>query len=377
MRIAVDIRCLMDGRRTGVEEYTIEMIRALARAFPADEFLLFANSRKEAYLPEFPESNVKVRRFRYPNKLFNIFLKFFGYPKLDELMERPDAFFLPAFRLAPTSGRCPVVLTLHDLSFVRHPEYFSPSRRLWHILMDPRRLSHAADRVIAVSEATARDAADLYGIRADKIRVVPSGLSAAFLEGPSSAERKEEVRKRYGLPPSFILFLGTIEPRKNMRGLVAAYGIARKRGYTQKLVIAGIRGWIGKDFERCLVASEYAADIIVTGFIEDEDKPALYELADVFVYPSFYEGYGFPPLESLARGTPVVTSYNSSLPEVAGELAYLANPYDPAEIGAVICEALAAGKNSLPRLCAPPSWDAAARATMAVIKEAVERKKCG
>lgn len=336
MRVGVDIRCLMDGRRTGVEEYTLHLLRAMIAAAPQHTFVLFANSRKPMRLPALEGANVEVRTFHYPNGLFNISLKILQRPTLDTLIGGADVFFVPSVRLAPLSTACPLVLTVHDLSFVRHPEFFSRERRRWHRLMEPQALVRRASAILTPSTATGRDVERLYAIPSSRIRVVYSGLPMAA--EPPTALDLQRVRALYGLPEEFLLFVGTLEPRKNIDSLLAAYAWLRQKGHSHALVLAGVRGWIDTAFVRRVETHPFTQDIHLTGGIADADKSALYQLADLFVYPSFYEGFGFPPLEALSVGTPVVTSYNSAIPEIVGPWASLVNPSDPQELAAVLSE---------------------------------------
>jgi len=380
MRIGVDVRCLIEGRRTGVEEYTLGVLRAMVAAAPEDRFVLFANSRAPMRLPVFSSSNVEMRVFSVPNKLLNLSLKVARYPKLDVLARGVEVFFVPVFRLAPLSFKCPLVLTVHDLSFVRHPDFFSRKRRLWHALMEPERLALSARRLIAVSAATARDAQVLYGVSKDRISVIPSGIPAAMRPLPDNDPRLLAARQRYGLPERFILFLGTLEPRKNLDGLLEAYRVVREAGLPHALVLAGVRGWIPDAFFARIGEHPYAADIKLTGFVEDEDKPAVYRLAELFVYPSFYEGFGFPPLEALACGTPVVTSFNSAIPEIVGGFGTaLVNPYDPEELAAVIIERLREHLGVAPEVSANTremySWERAGSETLRVLRDAAMGKE--
>lgn len=375
MRIGVDVRCLMDGKRTGVEEYTLGVLRAMIAEAPQDRFLLFANSRSPMRLPAFSSPNVEMRVYSVPNKLLNLSLKVARSPALDRLAGGVDVFFVPAFRLAPLSADCPLVLTVHDLSFVRYQGLFSRKRRLWHALMEPKRLARKARRLIAVSAATARDAAALYGIAERTISVIPSGIPSAMCPLPADDPRLLAARKRYRLPERFILFLGTLEPRKNLDGLLAAYRAIREAGFPHALVLAGIRGWISDAFFDRVRRHPYAEDVRLTGFVEDEDKPAVYRLAELFVYPSFYEGFGFPPLEALACGTPVVTSYNSAIPEIVGDFGtVLINPYDPEELARVVLEKLSEPSRVAPEvskdLREQYSWERAGRETLRVLKDA-------
>lgn len=375
MRIGVDIRCLMDGGRTGVEEYTLSVLNSMLSQNTTDTFVLFANSRKPMCLPKFDAPNVEWRTFSYPNKIFNFMLKVFRWPKIDQLAGGLDVLLVPSVRLAPCSGGCPSVVVFHDLSYVRHPEYFSWQRRVWHRLMEPKSLAQNAKKIIAVSKTTADDLWDLYGVPAEKVAVVFSGVHRNFRHIDAWADEAKAVRARYNLPENFVLFLGTVEPRKNISGLVSAYEEIRRKGAKEKLVIAGVRGWVKESFFERVKASEFADDIILTGFVKDADKPALYSAARLFVYPSFYEGFGFPPLEALLCGVPVITSYNSAIPEIVGRWATLINPYDPNELSAIMLEALKK-ENKIPESAMKEifekyDWERAGEMTWDVLKEAV------
>lgn len=376
MRIGVDVRCLMDGGRTGVEEYTLGVLRAMLALNEEDTFVLFANSQKPTHLPAFASPRVELRAFAYPNKLFNASLRILRRPRLDRLLGDVAVLFVPSVRLVPVSATCPVVATFHDLSFVRHPAYFSRQRRTWHILMEPRRLARAARTIIAVSRATARDVETLYGISPERVRVVYSGIGDQMRPLLRESEGALFARARYKLPPRFLLFLGTLEPRKNLLGLLDAYTAARRSGVEHHLVLAGVRGWIGEEFFDRVRKNPYTRDIHFTGFVDDADKPALYALADAFVYPSFYEGFGFPPLEALACGTPVVTSYNAAIPEVAGAWATLVNPHDSSELSAVLLEHLSSPQRVPEEVSAAVrsayTWRRAGGETLAILRAAAQ-----
>lgn len=374
MRIGVDVRCLMDGTRTGVEEYALHVLRALMAQAPTDAFLLFANSRRHMRLPAFAGNNVRVRTFAYPNALFNLSLKFLRVPTLDGLLGDIDVFFAPAFRLVPLRAACPLVLTVHDLSFVRFPEFFSTERRVWHRLMEPQGLARRATRLIAVSETTARDLTALYGVDPRRIHVVPSGIPHDMRHPPALDRHSKATSARYGLRQPYVLFLGTLEPRKNLDGLLRAYAAVRRAGFPHFLVLAGVRGWIPEAFFERVSRHPFADGIILTGFVAEADKPHVYSEADLFVYPSFYEGFGFPPLEALACGTPVVTSVASAIPEVAGEWVTLVSPADPEELAMAMIERLRyktpvpAGVSAAVREAY--AWEHSAHETLHVLREA-------
>lgn len=360
MRVAIDVRSLMEGRLSGVEVYTIQLLKALTAASTETEWKLFYNALWPVAMPEF--SNVTWCPFRWPNKVFNAAQYMLALPTWDTLVEA-DVFFMPNVRLMPLTPQTPLVVTAHDLSFERFPEFYSPKRRLWHHLMRPRELFGRADHIIAVSEATRRDLMELYDIEEARISVIYSGVSLE--EGVGG------VRDWRVLPERFILYLGTLEPRKNVVSLVEAFS-AIAEAIPQDLVIAGLPGWLLEPLERAIRTSPVRARIHQIGFVPDYLKASLYRAADLFVYPSFYEGFGFPPLEALLAGTPVVTAYNSALPEVVGEWATLIDPYKPAELAAVVQELLQrpapVTAETQAQIRERFSWNKTARATLDILK---------
>lgn len=381
MKIGIDVRCLAEGKRTGVEEYTLALLRELFERDRDNEYVLFFNAWKSS-APDFSWAtkypHVSVKAFRFPNKLLNLALWYFRWPKLDRLVGGTDIFFLPNLNFAAVSSRSRLVVTAHDLSFELFPETFSWKQRLWHYFVNFRGLIRRADRVIAVSHSTRDDLMTEYGVLGKKIRVVPSGVGEQFRPFSRNDAHLLSVKEKYRLPYRFLLYLGTFEPRKNILSIVRAYEALRKTGHPAAerlfLVLAGGTGWKDTPLFEEIGKSPYKEDILFPGFIEDGDKAALYNLASVFVYPSFYEGFGFPPLEALGCGVPVITSHSSSLPEVVGEAAVLVDPYQPDELRLALEKVLSEkgfgeslrGKG-LERAKAFP-WHKTAEATVAVFR---------
>jgi glycosyltransferase involved in cell wall biosynthesis len=330
---------LADGKRTGVEEYTLALLAGLFELDYENEYVLFFNAWKKA-VPDFgwatKYSNVTLKVFHFPNKLLNLSLWYLHFPKLDRLVGGTDVFFLPNLNFAAVSAKTKLVVTAHDLSFEFFPETFSWKRRVWHFLINFRNLALSADKIIAVSQSTKDDLMVCYGLPEKKIAVIPSGVGEQFHVMSRNDGELMRVQKKYHLPYKFVLSLETFEPRKNILSLIRSYEALQdlKNSIFDKysLVIAGTRGWKDGEIFSAIANSPYKEKIILPGFIADEDKPALYNLASVFVYPSFYEGFGFPPLEAMACGTPVIASHSSSLPEVVGEAGVLIDPYQPEEL---------------------------------------------
>lgn len=347
MRIGIDIRCLVEGRRTGVEEYTINLLTHLFAVDKKNDYVLFLNSfSRPAFDPGlFKEyKNVSVKTFRFPNKLLNFCLWYFRWPKIDILLGGADILFFPNIIFAAASSGTRIIQTFHDLSFEICPETFSFKRRLWHSFVNPGGLARRADRIIAVSESTADDLVDIYKIDRNKIKIIYSAAPPGFSKIDRNDPKMVALRKKYGLPYKFILFLGTVEPRKNIGSLVRAFNEIKKYVHPEiekvRLVIAGSRGWKQSQIQDEIEKSPFRQDIILPGFIAEEDKPYVYNLATVFVYPSFYEGFGFPPLEAMSCGVPVVASNNSSLPEIVGDAGILVDPDRPDELARAIKELL-------------------------------------
>jgi len=339
MRIGIDARCLMDGRRTGVEEYTINLLKGLFCQDNGNEYVLFLNSFKKinadlSWLEKYP--NVKLKIFRFPNKLLSLFFWYWHWPKIDKLLGGVDIFFMPNISFAAVSDKARLVLTVHDLSFEHCSETFSWKRKLWHLFINPKELIQRADKITTISNSTKNDLVDFYGVNEKKITVIYNGISNEFSVINRNNLKLVQIKEKYKLPYRFILFLGVIEPRKNIIGLIRAYNILRKAEGDKlgeyKLVIAGAEGWKSKRIFSEIKKSPFRRDIIFVGTVNSKDKPAFYNLASIFVYPSFFEGFGFPPLEAMKCGVPVITSNVSSLPEIVGEAGILVDPDKPDEI---------------------------------------------
>ncbi len=285
--------------------------------------------------------------------------------------------------LLPRFKRMRTVFTLHDLIFRFFPQHHLPRNRIYLMLAMPLFL-HRSDRIICVSEQTRRDAQRLYHVPDAKLRVIYEGVDLRFhrVTDPAALNR---ARERYQLPERFILAVGTIEPRKNLSTLFEAYATLLQAGDAPSsivngqssigLVVAGKQGWLVESTLQAVRARGLEGKVQFTGYVADEDLPALYTLAKVFAFPSVYEGFGLPPLEALACGTPVVCSNASSLPEVMGDAGLLVSPTDAQAWMLALGRALtdASLRRDLakrgPRQAARFTWADAARRTRAVYDE--------
>ena len=347
MKIGIDIRCLMSSTRTGVAEYAYELLNAILKIDKTNQYWLFYNSHTDVteHTPLWSQGNIHYVATRWPNKLFNASIKILGWPKLDKLISQRsklDYFFSPNLNFTALSKDTKHILTVHDLSFKFYPQFFSIKQKLWHWAVGPKKQCQQAGTIFTPSENTKRDIIDYYQIPPEKIKVTPGAVSEIF---SNPITDKETVKQKYNLPNKFILFLGAVEPRKNIIGLIEAFELAlaspklSEGGYS--LVIAGSgRGWKNKKIYARALASPLRDKIEFIGYVDAEDKPALYSLSELFVYPSFYEGFGFPVLEAMACGVPVITSNRSSLPEITNQAAYLVNPNRPAELAEAMIKML-------------------------------------
>lgn len=369
MQVCLDLSPAVH-HHAGLGRYAYELLLALAKIDPENTYSILYNNPHQAQidptLRSFPHytTTLSYKPWRF-SALLAHFLGFFQ----DRLLPNVDVFHATD-HLLPRFSRIKTVFTLHDLIFLFHPETHKPLNRWFLTLMMPRFL-RAADAIIAVSECTKRDAVRAYGIPEEKITVIYEGVSPRFR--PADPETVQAMRAKYGLPEHFILYVGTIEPRKNLTALLEA--MTNLQSAICNLVIVGKKGWLYEGFFQRLRELGLEERVHFTGYVPDEDLPALYSAADLFVFPSLYEGFGLPVLEAMACGAPVVCSDTSSLPEVAGDAALLVNPTDVRALAAAIERVLtdealraslqARGLERARRF----TWEEAARRTLEVYQQ--------
>ena len=333
MRITIDYTAAI-RQRAGIGRYTRHLVSALAVADHKNQYTLFCAGEGPA--PAYWPANFGVRVTRVPSRALAV-----GWHKLklpiavERFSGDADIFHSPDFTLPPLRTARGVV-TIHDLSFLKLPQCADPGLRDYLTKNVPRAVSRAR-RVLADSHNTKRDVVELLHVSDDKVAVVYAGVEPRFRPVRDAAQLAR-IRDRYRLPELFVLFVGTIEPRKNLSRLITAYSDLRRQvGLPHQLVISGAKGWLYDDIYEQVTREGLTEDVLFPGFVDDADLPALYTLADLFVFPSLYEGFGLPPLEAMACGTPVIASDNSSLPEVLGSAALLV----PAEDTTAITGAMA------------------------------------
>ncbi len=369
--IGVDASRAMRVRRTGTERYSLEIIRHLLGLPSAHRWRLYTDVVPPDGL--FPMRDgvelcvLPARRMWTHRALAR------------EVARRPpDVLFVPAhvlpFRASFVWTKPPSVVTVHDLGYRHVPEGHTQRQRLY-LELSTRWNARQARRVIAVSQSTARDLQHFYGTRQDKICVVHEAPFAT--PAVVDAVATQAIRERYGLARSYALYVGTIQPRKNLARLIDAYAkLGGQHDVGWELVLAGGRGWLSESLYAQVEALGLSERVRFLGYVPDADLTALYNGAFCFCYPSLFEGFGLPILEAQQQGVPVMTANNSAIPEVAGDAALLVDPMDVDAIAEAMLrlsqdealreELIAKGHENVKRF----SWEKAARETLAVLERA-------
>lgn len=336
LRIGIDARVLQDPKPSGIPAYAFNVIKEMIKIEPKNKYVIFYNSfRKiEKNLPKFDGDNVEVKTYHWPNKFLEWFWKIVPYPKIDKVLD-VDVFFSPHFINIPLSKKVIKTVTIHDLSFVKNKKYFPWKKNLWHWQMNPKTACKKFDKIIAVSEATKKDIINLYGIGGDKITTIHNGTRKIydFYEN----DKRDNILKKIGLEnKGYLLFLATLEPRKNIEGAIDAYAMIHNQIPQLSLVIAGKKGWLFKNIFEKVKRYGLQEKIIFTDFINEEEKHILFKNSSAFIFPSFCEGFGLPIIEAKNYLVPIITSCVSSMPEIIKDSAVLVNPHNISDLSKAI-----------------------------------------
>ncbi len=313
MLIAIDASRAAQLHRTGTEGYSLSVIRALVALGQDHRYILyFRDEPPRDLFPAYP--NIGYQVIHRPRLWTHTALG----PAIRH--SRPDVFFVPAHVIPwPGVADIPAVVTIHDLGYLRFPGSHPFIDRLY-LDWSTRHSARTARRVIAVSQATADDLIGLNGIPRQKVRVVYSGIDVAMEAAP--------LPERFGISGPYILHVGSLHPRKNLARLVEAFALIKDTLDDLQLVLAGRPGW---EYDRLLETIDglgLAGRVILPGYVSSEERSSLYQGAQVYAFPSLYEGFGFPALEAMAYGAPVVCSNTSSLPELVADAALTVDPLD-------------------------------------------------
>ncbi|MCL6430672.1 MAG: glycosyltransferase family 4 protein [Anaerolineae bacterium] len=367
MLIGIDASRAAVDQRTGTENYSVQVIRGLVQAGRDHRFRLYLRSSPSpphGLLPEGPQ--VHWRKVG-PRRLWtHVGLS------CEMLRNPPDVLFIPA-HVVPIYHPRATVVTVHDIGYRYYPQHHTLPSRLY-LDLSTRLSCRVARRVIVDSESTARDLVREYRVAPGKITVVYPGVNPAMSRADRAAQ--EVVRRRYGLERPFLLYLGTIQPRKNLSHLIEAFARLPRDLGNVDLALVGGTGWLVGEIFRRVDELGLEDRVHFVGYVPDGDLPALLSAAECLVMPSLYEGFGLPVLEAMACGTAVVCSDASSLPEAAGEAALFFSPYDVQEMADAMVRVLtdAALRQTLVERgyahVARFSWERASREVLDVLTEA-------
>lgn len=319
--IAIDCRCLNMAPYGGAGVYTRNLVKNLLNIDNFNKYTLIVYNK----INDFSASNVQQKVIPIRGTVFNMIWKVFPFPPFDYFFSDSDIFFSPNFTLPVLSSKIKkAVVSIHDLAFMKFNNIFT--KRSLSILnyWVPKAIKKS-DAIICISNSTEKDINELFPISRNKSFVTYLACDDIFFQ-PINNDKPIEVRSRYNLPEKYILFHGTIEPRKNLVQLIKAYNKSSAKSKGIKLVLSGKKGWLSDDVFEAIENLNLKQDVITLGLVPIEDLPIIYKECLFFVYPSIYEGFGIPPLEAMACGKAVITSNRSSLPEVAGKDALYCDP---------------------------------------------------
>jgi len=381
MRIGIDCRTILNptgGERAGVGHYTYYLVKSLLKLDKKNEYVLFMDHTAKNLQEEFVQKNVSVEYFKFSEYKKYLPLAYSHILTAVEIKKHNlDIFHAPA-NVIPLNYSGKSVVTIHDLAIYKHPEWFPAGQKLAVNILVPASIKRAR-RVIAVSNSTKKSILEQNNINPQKIKVV---YEAGVKEKQPTLKAQQQVLEHFGLKPSFIFYVGTLEVRKNLVRLIKAWEKvwekSPKKFEDWQLVLAGQKGFGYQEVFKTIKNSKISHKIRYIGYVTREEKVALLKAASIFAFPSLWEGFGIPVLEAMQFGTPVLTSKVSSLPEVVGKAAVL---IDPTKINSIVLglETLTKNKtiqNKYRRLGQERvkefSWTKAARETLKVYKEAIE-----
>ncbi len=370
MRIGVDAR-LMHHQPAGISRYTWHLLNALAQIDRDNEFVVFQHRKHRD--PIIRQPNFRRATLYAPahSRLEQIMLPIELLPYRLDLLHSTD--FIP-----PLHSPTPTVITVHDLAFLHWPHFVTKDSAAYYGQID--RAVTRARRVIVPSEHTRQDLIGQLGAPADKVSVIYEAADPSFVPLPLE-ETRQAVCKKFGIPPSYIFTVGTIEPRKNLNGLLQAFRILKDRYSVSAetgLVIAGSKGWLYDETLETIETLGLTDCTFLLGRVSDKDLHRLYVGARCHIHPAYYEGFGLPPLEAMACGTPTIVSNVSSLPEVVNDAALLVDPRDWEEIAVALHRLLtdddlhAELRRKGFQRASCFSWEQAARQTLEVYRAVVE-----
>ncbi len=341
MKIGFDASQIATPQKAGIGNYSFCLSQALSNLDSDNSYIFFFREQPSNKVRQTLFSGKQNFSFKVLN---NSFLWTNGALARQTFLNNLDILFMP-YPVLPIirNPSLKTVVTFHDLSFEFLPEYQKFPKK-YFLRLIPRLVANQATQIVAVSEFTKKSLLAEYGISPEKIEVIYEGVNFDWYQKTYSSEEKKAVFSSYNLRRPYILFVGTIQPRKNLERLVAAFSQLKHRfgaaSAKLSLVLAGKQGWLADDIYAAPQEYNVADSVKFLGRVPDKDLPLLYQQAECLAFPSLFEGFGLPVLEAMAAGTPVVTSNVSSLPEVGGDAAFYVEPRDIESIATGLGEVL-------------------------------------
>ena len=342
MKIGIDARSILNpekGDAIGVGHYTYQLIRHLLKNDTENEYVIFFDFRvREKDIKKFTRQNVQIKFYPfsdYKKYLPGAYNEILGTAILQK--EKLDVLHaMSASDRIPTGYNGKTVVTFHDMAMFNIPQCLPAVKRMRDKTV-AKLMAHKADKIIAVSEDLKNDVQKFLDVSNEKISVIYSGLDERFFE--QSQEDSGKVLGKYDISKKYILFLGTLEPSKNIVRLLKAFSLFKQKQkqknsgrFDYQLVLAGKRGWLAQEYHQIIKDLGLVKDVVFTGYIIGDELVPLFRKSEFFVMPSLYEGFGMTVLEAFATETPAIVSRTASLPELAGDAAYFVNPASTEEI---------------------------------------------
>lgn len=332
MKIAIDARVANRVMVSGGGIYLKNLLHEMSQLDSQNKYFLYVDTnisnafpvKKDNFEITVLKSPISWTQLRLPQALF---------------FHHPEIYFSPHHWLPVIAPKCQKVVTIHDLSFLRHPQYFG-LRLSTYFKLNTYHAIKRADKIITISYHSKKDILNHYSVHENKIKVIYLGYDKIF-NSPLNDAKSEEILSKYDINRRYIFFLGDLHLRKNVPNLIRAFAqIKDKKAIEHKLVITGKKDWLSHQIYDLIKNSKINKEIILTGYVPREELPYLMGNADIFVFPSLFEGFGIPLLEAMAAKTPIITSNTTSMPEIVGDAAILVNPHSIDEIADAICELL-------------------------------------
>ena len=339
MKVNIELQPALKDR-TGVGWYVYEVVKHLPKGKIkiTGTIFNFLKRRNDTEIIKDLDINISsfyllpYRVYLYLTKKFNIPYNYFFRPKA-------DLYHFMGY-IVPYSIKGKVILTVYDLVVELFPETMEEKNREL-LRKEMQRSIKRADHIITISNSAKAELINVLGVNAENIDIISPGVDYDVFNARINDEMKRKIKQKYDLPDEYILYLGTLEPRKNISSLIKAFiKLKKEKKISEKLVIAGKKGWLFSEIFDLIKSLDLENEVILTDYVDESDKPAIYQNAKLFVFPSLYEGFGMPILEAMAAGIPVITSNTSAMPEVAGDAAILVNPLSIEEISEAMLEVM-------------------------------------